>query len=822
MSDNEDLIFRNHAPAHWAAGLPVIPLKPRQKMPAPNSWQAYAAMMPTDETKEGWMASYPDGNMGLPLGPQSGLIAIDLDSEDPRVAKVLDELLPPTPWTRVGKKGSIRVYRYTEEKTSRIKDADNKTLVEILSRGTQMVLPPSIHPDTQLPYIANCPLVDVLDRVVPLPRDFEVRLRQGMIDAGIKLSSRGSVKVTQWVPSGGRDSALVALAGLQARGVVKGERTLIEALNEVEAWVVNFTENISGDAMDPQKARDKVMEFVRRDVMEHGRVLPQGWDLGLTDGELIEMKKFFGETVEEWSIEQYLEHLSEKFSEIPKENQASRASVIEDTLARLAKSQHMNDLQYDIVLQYIHNGNGRMLTMASMRKRIRELKGKTMTGDDHTEIAQHLIAELERYGEMRFDGGLFYQWAGSHWKMLPEHTMLGILAREFGKLAAAKRNTDHKGILNVTGNLLPRGLKAYDIMGINFANGFLTLDMELKPHDPAYGARYVLPYRYMPNEGAPLRFLAFLDQAWGQDEDYMDKVQALREAMAVTLFGMAPRYSRAFCLFGPPKTGKSTLKDIVQGMFPDDSICTVPPHDWADKFIPTQMLGKQLNFCGELSEKEMIAGDRFKSIVEGEELNGQFKGGQIFKFKPMCAHWFASNHLPRTRDTSAGFNRRWLFLHFERRVSDAQKIVKLAEQILAEEREAIATWAVPAIEDILVRQEYTLPISHARLISEVASQNNSIRFFLTSGGIQSHAPSDNVDSSPRTSEKELYGLYYAFCKVQAGAMPVQLKRFRLIMQELQEEIGFVLRIEKSPAGEEAWYDYLTPVRTVGYGTKGSN
>ena len=803
-------LFGDVAPRYWAAGLPVIPLKPGQKIPAPNAWQAYAAMMPDETTREMWLDVYPDGNMGLPMGPQSGLVAIDLDSEDPKVQRVLDELLPPSPWTRVGKKGSIRVYKWTEEKTSRIKDSENKTLVEILSRGTQIVMPPSIHPNTGLPYTANADLVDVLEKVVQLPRDFEAQLRQGLLDAGVKLQSRGSVSVTKWVPAGGRDSALVAIAGLQARGVVKGERTLAEALGEVEAWVVNYTENVVGDAMDPMKARAKVMEFVRRDVMEQGKVLPTGWDLGLSDEDVLECKKYFGETVEEWTVEQYLDWLAEKFTEVPREMQASRAQLVEDVLARMAKSQHLNEIQREMVLQFIHAGNGRTIPMAAMRKRVKELQGlNVVRGDDHTEIARHLIGELERFGEVRFDGGSFHQWRGSHWAQMMDWEILNVLAKEFGSLAAAKRSSDHKGIMTVMSNLVPQGIKDWDTTGINFANGFLTLDMELMPHAPQYGARYVMPYRYMPNEGAPLRFLGLLDGAWGQDRDYMDKLQALRESIAAMMFGVCARYSRAFCFFGPPKSGKSTVKDIIQGLFPEESICSVAPHDWSDRFIPTRMYGKMLNFCGELSEKELIAGDKFKSIVEGEKIIGQYKGGQVFEFRPLCGHVFASNHLPRTRDTSAGFNRRWLIYHFTNQVSDDQKVVKLAEHIVAEEQEAIAAWAVPAIQDLMRRQEYTLPQSHIDLISEVASQNNSVRFFLTSGGIEVHAPPVNVDGSLRTSEKDLYGHYFAFCKVSANVQPVQLKRFRLILQELQQEIGFKCEIVNSTAGQEAYYVGLT-------------
>lgn len=803
------MIFRDTAPAYWAAGLPVIPLRPKQKMPAPNAWQSFASIMPTAETQAQWLDAYPDGNIGLPLGPQSGMLALDLDSDDPKVAQVIDSILPPTPWVRFGKKGSVRMFKFNGERTTRIKGEDGSTIVEILSRGTQVVLPPSIHPDTQKPYTANCELLSVADKLLPLPRDFEVVLRQALIDAGVKLSARGSVQVTKWTPAGGRDSALTAMAGLLARGVIKGERTLLEACNEAEAWVVGFTENVPDDPMDPKKASQKVMEFLRRDITEQGRVLPSGWEAGMADDEIVECRKYFGEELEEWSLEDYLTFLEGKFKEIPRDNQGARAAVIDDCLNRIAKTQHLNEVQKEMVLQYIQNGNGRLITMASMRKRIKELSAGTMEGNDHTEIAQHLLKEMERYGELRFDSSDFWQWAGAHWRVMHPTAILKVLAEEFGHLPAARKNSDHKGILNTLQNLVPQGLTTMAVPGINFANGYLTLDMELKEHDPGYGARYVLPYRYAPNEGAPVRLFALLDQAWGEDEDYVQKVQALREAIAVTLFGMAPRFSRAICLFGVPRSGKSTLKDVVQGMVPHESACSVPPHDWAHPFFPTQMVGKLVNFCGELSETELIAGDRFKSIVEGEIMNGQFKGKDVFKFRPLCAHWFASNHLPRTRDTSEGFNRRWLFLHFTRAVDDGQKIIGLAHDILAEEREAIAAWAVPAIQDLMRQQEFTLPASHKALISEVATQNNSVRHFLMAGGVQVHAPSADVEVPACISEDILYGHYYAFCKINSHAAPVALKRFGLILRELQNEIGFRHRIERSPRGEAVFYDYLT-------------
>jgi putative DNA primase/helicase len=809
-------MFSEHAPRYWAAGLPVIPLLEKQKRPAPNAWQTFSTQMPDADTQAQWLSQYADGNIGLPLGTQSKMLAIDLDTDDPKILQIILSCIPHTPWVRRGKKGAVYMFRYNGERTTRIKGEDGSTIVEILSQGTQVVLPPSIHPDTQRPYEANADLVDVASQLVPLPKDFEATLRKSLIDAGIKLQSRGSYTVTKWVPAGGRDSAMVSMAGLFARDVIKGDKKLQEVLNEMDAWVANFVETVVGDPLDPAKAQLKIMEFLRRDVCERGRVLPTGWEAGMSDQAVIDARAFFGEDLEEWTLEEYITHLTDQFSQIPRENQAARTVVIDDVLVRIAKSQHFSDMHQDVVLQFIQNSNARLLNMGSMRKRLKDLRGSgELAGNDHTEIAQALIAELSLYGELRFEGSTFYQWVGSHWGILSRARIMKVLAEDFGHLPAAKKANDHRGILTTMQNLVPGCLKDLDIPGINFADGFLTTDMQMRPHDSALGARYVMPYRYAPDGAAPLRFLALLDQVWGKDKDYVQKVQTLREAFAATLFNMSPRFSRAVCLYGPPKTGKSTVMSILEGMIPPEGVCQIPPQDWGDKFLPSQMDGKLLNVCGELSETQPIAGDRFKSIVEGAEMSGQYKGQDIFKFRPLCSHWFASNHAPKTRDTSGGFNRRWLFLTFNRFVHDRDKIIGLDKEILAEEREAIAAWCVGAIQDLLRNSEYTLPQSHTEVVSEVASQNNSVRFFMWEGGIQVH-DTLGKNNENKISEQYLYQHYYMFCRTDAHVVPVQLKRFRLIMLELQQEINFNIRIDHTPAGEVAYYERLTyPGRAKG-------
>lgn len=806
-------IFSNTAPAYWAAGLPVVPLRVKQKAPIPSGWQVFCASMPDPDTQSFWMKQFPDGNIGLPLGPCSGLVAIDLDTDEEKIRELIERIIPPTPWMRRGAKGAVYMFRSpaaAEHRTFRIKSVEGKSIVECLAKGTQIVLPPSIHPDTQMPYTATGNLWEMLADLPPLPRDIESMLRGALVDAGVSLSTRGSAKMVEWVSSGSRDSSMTSIAGLEARAVVRGERSLNEAFGEIETWINNFTEKVVGDSLDPVKGRQKIIEFIKRDLHEGKRSLPVGWDDGLQPEEKDKAAKEFGEDSEEWSVERLMAYLQEQF-EIHDRVSTGRRRAVEEALLRMSKST-MTAIDKEAVMNFITSCSGKTVTMAALRRRLSELDKGDAEGTDHTEIAQLLIKDLSRFGEIRTHGDRFWRWAGSHWVELPESKMFETIAHEFGSMSAARKFNDHKGVVKVAFNIVPKGLRTSTQVGINFANGYLTSDLVLHKHDPAYGCTYVLPYLYQPEQKrAPQRFLSFLFSCWGDDPDYEQKIAALREAIAVTMFGQAYKFQRVFCLYGMPESGKSVLKDIVLGLMPEEAICCVRPHDWNDKFMPSGMNGKLINYCGELSETETIAGDRFKQIVDGDEIPAQFKNRDIFKLKPTCAHWFNSNHIPKTKDSSAGFTRRWLFLTFNKSVPKSERVIALAEDILSEERDLIAAWAIEVMPKLLAANNFTIPVSHERLMVEMAGANNSVRFFLTASGQVSLAKKDG--GLIRTSESELHNVYWAFCRTVAHVAPVSLKTFRLRMSEMQNEFGFRLSIEKSPAGTEA--SYYTGVTLAG-------
>jgi hypothetical protein len=497
--------------------------------------------------------------------------------------------------------------------------------------------------------------------------------------------------VTEHVSAGSRDTTLTELAGLFAYAVTRGERTLKEAIGMLQAYHAEFIDQVAGDQVGVDKHVDNLIRFIHRDVQDKGKVLPRGWDEGFTKEQLVEMGVTLTADDTEWSFEEIQKYLQEQFEAHP--NGRERSEAVERILAKVAKSNQLTKIDEDRILKYIVDVSGLGVPVATLRGRLRELRTGDVRGTDHSEIARAVLKDLEQYNVIRVHNEKFMKWGGSHWVEMDKTHIKARISENYGHLDACKRSSDINGILSVLTYICEQGIEKRSVRGVNFANGFLTQELKLIPHDPDYGMTYTLPFRYMEEEaGKYPMFARFLNDSWGRDPDFNQKVEALQEALCVTVFGLGARYQRAILLHGAPKSGKSQLLRIIESIVPAEAKCSVPPNMWHDKFMPAQMSGKILNVCGELSENKLIDGQTFKDIVDGAEMSGQNKNQPIFRFRPLLTHWFASNHMPKSSDTSAGFIRRWLCLTFHYPVQDRARVVELGDLIASEEREAIVAW----------------------------------------------------------------------------------------------------------------------------------
>lgn len=787
-------IFSEYAPLYWGVGLPVIPLRQKNKMPDINGWSTYGSEMPSEALQNHWLASFPNGNIGLPFGPASGLCAIDIDlnvDEDKELVEALLDILPPSPWVRIGKKGMGLIYKWSGQKNFKLRGADGGMICEFLGLGNQMVMPPSIHPDTQKPYVANTKLWEVLDQIEELDDDIEDKLRGLLGKAGFSIGAGGRSAPLDIIPAGERDVQMVRHAGYLARVVLGIDKSanfsLAAAIAQMHTWVTDFTARIAGDEMDPDKGVAKLLEFLLKDL-EKGRTMPEGWDADLTDDqrEHATIKMLMEKNASQrWTVSKAKDWLAGKIAENQSDTDWCTARV-EELLGKVAADENFTEFQMRSLVPHVMRiAAGMDLKKSDLMQSYKQAK-KGANGEDawedHETLARVVLEEAQRNGEVRQANGQFWQWGGACWEGLDDDAVYLQVATTIKGSQLLKRHNDYKSVTDVLKRICKNDLIEVSENGLNFANGFVGEDLRIVDHDPKYGATFTLPFNYNPDASTQCNaWLEFLGQCWAGEEDIAERIMFLQEIMAVTMFKIAPRYQRAYLLYGRAGTGKTVILDVLRGLMPPAAIASLGPQHWNEQFSPTDLVGKAVNICGELPESGVIAGNTFKEIVEGSPIRTSYKNKDGFTFIPMCAHWFASNFLPMSRDSSRGFIRRWGILDFSNVIPEKDQVKDLGKIILAEEREAIAAWALEGLRRVIETGGFTFPASHYARVEQMRRINNSVYAFLDGSQTITRKPMGELKA------RDAYDDYSFHMKDVGRGMPVSFERFVQMLDDLDLE-----------------------------------
>lgn len=137
--------FARSAPALRDNGYSVIPVTPMGKRPGLAGWQRYCDEPAGPHLVRQW-ARRPDANVGVCLGPASGLVALDFDEDADGLHARIAETVGESPVRKAGRRGHTGFYRYGGER-SRHYAVGEASVLDVLSAGRHTVVPGSIHPD---------------------------------------------------------------------------------------------------------------------------------------------------------------------------------------------------------------------------------------------------------------------------------------------------------------------------------------------------------------------------------------------------------------------------------------------------------------------------------------------------------------------------------------------------------------------------------------------------------------------------------------------------------------------------------------------------
>lgn len=862
MSTN---IFRDHAPFYYAKGINVIPLYAASKRPLVTAWSDFADFPIPVEVQQQWCQLPDNHNIGVVLGKQSNLGVLDIDYADDDLIAEIRKILPEgyDKWTRVGKKGMVFAFRFNPKvpRAFKLNSKEHGTICEYLCTGQQVVLPPSIHPETKQPYVANSNLWEVIDELPMIPDDLEEKLRNLIELKGISLSSSGISSLVEYVPAGFRDNAITQRAGFLANEVIMGRLTLQQAIDALYVINESFTEKVEGDLMDMDKHVSNLLKFLQKSLVSRKTVLPTGWDERL-DPKLRESLKENEAFITEESYDAILDWYTVEADNVV--NEEDSLELIDKAIFKIAQLKQEDNIRESFIINKIVAKSGISgIKNSDVKTRIRlkrnELQKILKVGTDedgnngveinmntHTEVASAALDFLTMMNPIRVDAGALYRFMGSHWVLYPPEQVKQFIAKNYIHLEIMKRNSDIDGVYKQMLILAESGIERESSSYVNVANGMIVENdnAKLSPDSPelqqqieqvkekvltspqvvmgmwteneiteaqnnavkrfmdglntplhfinhteSYGATYVLPYRYLPETAGKMPlFEQFLKDCWGHRSDYQQSVAALQEALYVSFMGCATKYQRAFLLYGVAQSGKSVLLKIIASLFPDETKASVSFDRMHENRFLVSLHRKNINIIGELSERKRIEGDIFKSIIDGTPMSAYHLYRESFMLRPTTAHWAASNHLPKTYDSSEGFTRRWLFFYFDEQVPAERVDVDLAKKIISQEREAIFAWALEAGRRLIKNQGFTLPTSHKQLLSVLACQTNPALFFLMkdpSLELKMYMPESKQKEIFECTELDLHLQFRQFMRLGIGSSKViEMQEFRHMLDEI--------------------------------------
>jgi hypothetical protein len=192
-------------------GMSVIPDRYRSKMPAIKGWSDFCRRLPNEDEVNQWN-QMESANIALCLGEASGIIAVDVDTNDEELLELIRENLDPSPYEKVGTKGFTRFYRWTPNHATTVFKHNGEVLFELLSGGKKTTLPPSIHPSGSAYKWRDAGLIDANVADLPLLSPYNLNriftLVKGKFpDESVSSNGFGSFETN------GRNDSLVKLCG---------------------------------------------------------------------------------------------------------------------------------------------------------------------------------------------------------------------------------------------------------------------------------------------------------------------------------------------------------------------------------------------------------------------------------------------------------------------------------------------------------------------------------------------------------------------------------------------------------------------------------
>lgn len=286
---------------------------------------------------------------------------------------------------------------------------------------------------------------------------------------------------------------------------------------------------------------------------------------------------------------------------------------------------------------------------------------------------------------------------------------------------------------------------------INLKNGVLdTRTGELMPHNADWMMQTRIPHAWDPYA------LCAKWLEWLEDRIPDPETRAAIQEMFGYVLATDINFHVFFFLFGDGGTGKSTCVSVLEALVGEENRVSIQLEELDNAFMRSQLAGKALYLCKELTTKSFEHIGLIKAIVSGDPIPVDVKYAQPYDFRPFGKMVMESNVIASTPDSSAGFTRRFVQIDFEKPISRDKMDFNLLDKF-KEEMPGILAWAMKGLKRLRMRGHFALTQKAEQSRDQLMRHRAQVGSFIDSGYVYEHPDC-------RVSTQYLYHLYQQWCE----------------------------------------------------------
>ncbi len=275
-------------------------------------------------------------------------------------------------------------------------------------------------------------------------------------------------------------------------------------------------------------------------------------------------------------------------------------------------------------------------------------------------------------------------------------------------------------------------------------NGVLELDsLELYGHSPELFNTHALPFDYDPGASAPESWLRFLASLWPTDNE---SIGTLQEMFGYFLSGDTSQH-KVFMLIGDKRSGKGTIARVLTRLIGAANVASPTLSGLTTNFGLQVLLDKPLALISDarLSARvdQTVVVERLLAISGEDAITVDRKHKAPITVQLPSRFLILTNELPKLVDGSGAMASRFIMLDLP--ISWLGREDKGLLGRLLPELPGILNWALEGYARLQQRGRFVQPDSAAELIQEFVDMGAPVQQFVREQCVLEHGASVSID-----------------------------------------------------------------------------